>query len=135
MAGVIVTVAGEAPLPDQIMLPEWAQWVILMSGLALAVRTLWLKVVKPISRTLVLMEDVLPTLQEIAHHFKPNGGSSLYDVVTRIDGELQTLRSEFDTHSKVTGQPPLAVDRVDRLKEIVAESVEAAIHTLAEEEE
>lgn len=79
-------------------MPAWTQIVIGAAGLAIAFGILWSKVVLPAARLITdaqamlpLLKD-LPILREIIAEFRTDSGSSLRDVIDRI--ERQSLEAQ-----------------------------------------
>jgi hypothetical protein len=87
-------------------MPVWAQYIIGASALVLAIGVLWSKVVRPLARMVSLAEEMLPLLArltevfkdnpnafrvlgEIVSQFGTNSGSSLRDVVNRLETAAQ----------------------------------------------
>lgn len=83
-------------------MPHWAQWVILLSLFVGAVAVIWTKLIKPLGELLAYLHDAiplnrqlvehfkdnqnyLPVLKEMAGQFKTDSGSTLRDVVNRIE--------------------------------------------------
>lgn len=56
---------------------------------------LYKKVVRPVSHTVVFMEESLPVLRDIADQFKNNGGSSLKDRIDSIHKRLSEGSERF----------------------------------------
>ena len=102
------------------VLPVWAQWLIGIVGVAGGLSVLWrlfrgmaqvveiVPIIRLIAREFDIMEDpddktakkrdprhVFPTLIQIADEFRPNHGTSLKDVVTRIDHTQQEMIKEI----------------------------------------
>lgn len=94
-------------------MPVWAQLVVGIAALAAAVIYIWQKVAKPVARGITTMDKLLPvaveladlfhdvpgaleTLREIAVQFKPDSGSSLFDVIQRLDRAAQANTSAVD---------------------------------------
>lgn len=86
----------------------WGIAISILAGLTTAA-TFFKKVLLPFSRrmtrvvgdlrnvseTLPDFADALPTILDIHQEFRPNGGSSLRDVVNRIEGQLFALDSRM----------------------------------------
>jgi hypothetical protein len=83
-------------------MPTWIQVIIGAAALATAIGILWAKVLKPGAKLIATMENLLPVsrelvkafkdtpeafkvLHEIAVQFKTDSGSSLRDVVNRLE--------------------------------------------------
>lgn len=84
------------------IMPHWAQYFILASLLIGAIAVIWTKFVHPLSKLIVFLSQILPMLQEflekdkkdpdyqdvlfeIAKQFKTDSGSSLRDVINRLE--------------------------------------------------
>lgn len=105
------------------VLPPWAQWLVLIAGVAVAVRTLGRTVVKPLSRVV----DIIPMLDELANRFRPNGGESLYDIIHRLDTFMKDIKPRVEhLESIVDPEPPpsdLAAAVAEVVRDVVAEAV------------
>lgn len=83
-------------------MPHWAQWVILTSLFLGAIGVIWTKLIRPLGKLIAYLHDAIPlnqqlvdqfkdnqnyvpVLKEIASQFKTDSGSSLRDVVNRIE--------------------------------------------------
>lgn len=72
-------------------MPEWAQIVVGAAGLAVAFGILWSKVVLPAAKLITDAQEMLPLLKDlpilrqIIAEFRTNSGSSLRDVIDRIE--------------------------------------------------
>lgn len=92
-------------------MPHWAQYFILLSLLIGAIAVIWTKFVKPLSKLIVFLTEILPMLQdflvkdkrdpdyqevlfEIAKQFKTDSGSSLRDVINRLEQASIKMLSE-----------------------------------------
>lgn len=65
-----------------------AEWVIgLSTGLA-AAGYLYSKIVRPLAKTLVKVEEATPVLASIAHEFRNNSGSTLKDHMDKAREEV-----------------------------------------------
>lgn len=82
-------------------MPHWAQWIVLASVLAIAVAAIWTKVLRPLSKLIVFLDQILPlltallaqsqkdpdylaVLYEIAAQFKTDSGSTLRDIINEL---------------------------------------------------
>lgn len=94
-------------------MPHWAQYFILASLLIGAIAVIWTKFVHPLSKLIVFMSQILPMLQdflekvkkdpdyqevlfEIAKQFKTDSGSSLRDVINRLEQASIKMLSEAE---------------------------------------
>jgi hypothetical protein len=83
-------------------LPGWAQAVVGTSVLIVAMGVIWTKLVKPVAELISLMGELLPLLKDLASHFtgspdafqilkeivaefRSDSGSTLRDVVNRLE--------------------------------------------------
>lgn len=83
-------------------MPHWAQYFILASLLIGALAVIWTKLIRPLSKVVVFLDQVIPMLAdllaqnredpdyqevlfEIAKQFKTDSGSSLRDVINRLE--------------------------------------------------
>ena len=134
---LLASALDATPLPEVIVLPPLAQWVILLSLVYGAARLLWSKAIQPLAR----LGDIIPVIAEIADHFKPNGGSSLYDVVTDIRNVQGTIRTDLEalrtSHERLNLQvnPASPADeRLDQLRDILT-SISGDTHTIRERQQ
>lgn len=94
-------------------MPHWAQYFILASLLIGALAVIWTKFVHPLSKLIVFLSQILPMLQEflekdrkdpdyqdvlfeIAKQFKTDSGSSLRDVINRLEQASIKMLSEAE---------------------------------------
>lgn len=90
-------------------MPGWAQIILTAAALVTAVHVIWTRLLKPLvvvrdemkesvpvmREAVVAMKDAPGTflvLQEIASQFRTDSGSSLRDVVNRLETALQVLK-------------------------------------------
>lgn len=95
------------------VMPHWAQYFILASLLIGALAVIWTKFVHPLSKLIVFLSQILPMLQdflekdkkdpdyqevlfEIAKQFKTDSGSSLRDVINRLEQASIKMLSEAE---------------------------------------
>jgi len=90
------------------VLPAWAQWIVLIGGVVYAGSLIWTRVMAPLARVVVMVHDVQPILDEMIVQFRPNGGSSLYDTIVRIDERVDALSSRVETLDIRMSQAPCA---------------------------
>lgn len=64
---------------------EWADWVIITAAVITAILTIWRKAVRPVIHAANQIADAAPVLLGIAAEFQANHGTSLRDVVDRIE--------------------------------------------------
>ena len=84
---------------DQI--PQLAAAIIALGAVSYAINFLWVHVIRPVYRLLVLVSEVVeiyPTILIIAQEFAPNGkktlGEQVYSINVRlgnIEGQLEAL--------------------------------------------
>lgn len=120
-------------------MPDWATIILAIAAVIGAVGVIWKKVIHPFVIGVALFEQNVPTLLAIATQFRSDGGSSLRDVVTRLEAaaadnrsSTEELRRAFEAarqlaeadrsrvdrliglldslDAKVTGPPPTAPD-------------------------
>jgi hypothetical protein len=83
-------------------MPSWVQWLIGAAAVVTACGVLWTKAVRPMARLIAAADEMLPLLRdltrylkdspdafkilgEIVAEFRTDSGSSLRDVVNRLD--------------------------------------------------
>jgi len=123
----MLTIALES-IVSQPVLPEWSQWVVLISGVLFAVQRVWSTIVRPVAEIITMMNAVKPILEEMATEFRPNHGSSLYDRIHRIDNTLvkhNNLLRELDSQVN----PPPSDDTLEALRVVIAEIIENEMET------
>lgn len=86
-------------MPD---MPLWLQWILGSSAVIGALAVLWTKLIRPLSKVIVFLDQLLPlltdllarskkdpdylsVLSEIAAQFKTDSGSTLRDVINRLE--------------------------------------------------
>ncbi len=91
-------------------MPIWLQYILWAAALVTAGAVLWTKLVRPIAKLISITTELLPLVQEflvvfrdspgsfkvlddIASQFKTDSGSSLRDVVDRLDEAAKENRS------------------------------------------
>jgi hypothetical protein len=118
------------------LMPPWVAYIVGAAALIAAVGVIWNKLVKPLAKMIALAEKMLPllavltdvfkddpdalkVLNEIAAQFKADSGSSLRDVVNRLEVAAQKqeanaegLKIGVETVKQVAG---LDRERVERL--------------------
>ena len=58
-----------------------------------AINFAWRKAVRPVVRGMAVMTDAVPVLISIAEQFKPNHGTSLYDIVQSLtDRQIEAVK-------------------------------------------
>lgn len=94
-------------------MPYWAQWIVLTSVVAIAIAAIWTKVVRPLSKLIVFLDQILPmladllarskkdpeylsVLSEIAAQFKTDSGSTLRDVINRLEQASLKVQSDAE---------------------------------------
>lgn len=128
-------------------MPGWAQAVLWAAALATALAALWTKVMRPGARLIAMTERMLPllveltavfagtptafrVLDEIASQFRTDSGSSLRDVVNRLDQAAadnhaagEALRIQVDVVKDLAAQDRaqlarlvVALDRLTRVR-------------------
>ena len=91
-------------------MPEWVQWVGGFAAFILAVSVIWGKVLKPGASLVTLLDKLLPLAEELVDHFEEspqafqtlaviakefeaNAGTSLRDVINRLETESREDRA------------------------------------------
>jgi hypothetical protein len=95
-------------------MPIWLQYILYAAALAGAMGVLWKKVFRPTAKLITTTEKMLPllveltevfektpnafkVLDEIVAQFRTDSGSSLRDVVNRLDEAAKENRTSADT--------------------------------------
>lgn len=94
------------------ILPFWLQVII---GAAVALTTVgaaWTKVIKPIAKVVIALEEQGPAITKMALEFENNGGSSLKDVV---DGHTASLAALSDGAAETKGVVDGLADRLEAI--------------------
>lgn len=145
-------------------MPVWAQLVVGLAALFAAIIYLWQKVAKPVAAGITTMDKLLPvakelavvfhdapeafvTLRDIAREFKADSGTSLRDVINRLDmaakdnrAAAEVLKINVEAARQLAEQDRLQlanlIAKLDLAAEgrvVVADNLEAA-HNRAEAE-
>lgn len=93
----------------------WVDGLIVAAAVVAAVSTIWVKAVRPIVRGVSHLAEVAPILNAIAAEFQPNHGSSLRDVVNRIERKA-------DTAAKAAGEAATKAEAAASLAQSMAEA-------------
>lgn len=146
-------------------LPVWGQWVLGAAALITAMGVLWAKVVKPLLKFAKQADRMIPLLQkltdtfianpnsfgvlnEIASQFKTDSGSSLRDVVDRLEKaanenhqaaeilkvELASTKQLAERDRQEIQRLILMIDRVAEAQKVVATNLieaQKAVDTVA----
>jgi len=105
--------------------------IVLASTLIVASGIIWTKLVRPIAMLITLHNRLLPlliqmvkqfedtpgvfsTLNEIAEQFRPNKGTSLHDVIGRIEASLKLLEGKAGTMEKRDEEDRDRAARIDQ---------------------
>lgn len=75
------------------MMPAWIQWLIGIAAAIGAVTVIWTKLIRPLGRLVVYTQEILPLLQELNKQFKGNLSSF---------GVLEEIAAQFKTDSGTT---------------------------------
>lgn len=75
--------------PD-ITVHGWASWLIIAMSVVISGAAVW-KIVWPIVRAAVKVNEALPTLVQIGEDFRRDHGSSLRDRIDNIDDNVDAL--------------------------------------------
>jgi methyl-accepting chemotaxis protein len=137
-------------------MPPWAQVVISVTAVIGAVAYLWKTVLKPGARLISTMDKLLPvaielteqfhdapeafvTLREIAQQFKADSGTSLRDVINRLErsaddnrAAVKTLEANIETARQLAEQDRAHLAAVIAKLDKANAGIEAAAETVAE---
>ncbi len=104
-------------------------------GIALvlgALGVIWRVAIRPLVHGVNTIAEVAPILTGIAEEFKPNGGSSLRDVVNRIEGKadnaVTAAESAVTAATTAATHAELAVTAASTASEHAAKAVEISEH-------
>lgn len=101
--------------------------LILWAGGITALGVIWkkavwpfLKAVSSLSMKMHNLADDIPTLQEIAFQFRPNGGDSLHDHITKIQSDVGTMQIDLeevkDTVNEINGRAAANAQKIAELE-------------------
>lgn len=102
-------------------MPVWTQYILGIAGLLIAIGVIWTKAIRPAARLVTLAEEMLPmakelaaafkgtphafeVLDEIVVQFRTDSGSSLRDVVNRLEQGTLQLRQGAETVKELAEQ-------------------------------
>lgn len=102
-------------------MPVWTQYILGIAGLLIAVGVIWTKFIRPAAKLVTAAEEILPimkeltvafrgtphafdVLDEIVAQFRTDSGSSLRDVVNRLEQGTQELRQGAQTVKQLAEQ-------------------------------
>lgn len=94
-------------------MPVWVQWILAIGGIITVGSVAWAKVIRPMSQFITMSVKAMPliveftetfektpyllkVLQSIAGEFKPDSGTSLRDVINRIEDMTMAAKSAAD---------------------------------------
>lgn len=83
---------------------DWIDWVIAAAALLTALTVIWRKFVRPLVHAANLIADAAPVLLAIAAEFQPNHGTSLRDVVNRIEEKADTAATLAGTAAELAAE-------------------------------
>jgi hypothetical protein len=133
---------------------DWVTFILGGSALLLAVGVIWNKLVKPLAKMIALSEKMLPllavltevfkdnpnalkVLYEIADQFKADSGSTLRDVVNRLEAAARKqeanadgLRVGVETVKQVAGLDRERVERLTLALDRVSTKLDGAVGTV-----
>lgn len=113
VTGYYVAMFIGASGPGEYFLPTWIQILIGAAATVVAAGIIWKKIIQPIAKLITLLDVVLPLLEDLAEHFKdqPNAfeilseivkefrtdsGTTLRDVVNRLEVSAKTNKIASD---------------------------------------
>lgn len=132
-------------LQSPLVMPIWLQWIIGVGAATGALSVIWTKVIRPLARLANYSQQLLPLLteltlqfkdnpaafgilEEIAAQFKTDSGTTLRDVVNRLEKSAEEQR-EGARELRIKAQG-LAED-VEAVKESARKDRAEAAHRLA----
>jgi hypothetical protein len=89
-----------------------------------ALGTIYRKGVRPVIRAAKAIDEIVPTLTEIAYEFRPNSGKSLRDTIDRIEEASTTAATRLDEHLEDAQADRLALARLAGSVAVVQAKVE-----------
>lgn len=127
-------------------MPVWAQIIIGASALIIALGVLWTKIIRPTAKMITLAEKLVPllsklaevfkddtnalnVLKEIAGQFRTDSGSSLRDVVNRIDGAADVLKLAVEAAKQLAERDREQLHRMEIFLDRLGQKVEASSAT------
>lgn len=102
-------------------MPVWTQYILGIAGLLIAIGVIWTKAIRPAAKLVTSAEEMLPmmreltaafrgtphafdVLDEIVAQFRTDSGSSLRDVVNRLEQGTLSLRQGAETVKQLAEQ-------------------------------
>lgn len=130
-------------------MPVWLQVLVGVFAVITAIGVAWTKMVRPAARLVTLAEEVVPLLRELteqapntlkvlndmAQQFRTDSGSSLRDVVNRLDEAAKeaqvvssTLAINVETQARRSGSQDVQLERlVQLLSKLVVQVEQSAV--------
>lgn len=124
-------------------MPLWLQVILGASALVVAIHTLWTRLLKPTAKLITTTEEMLPLLREltdtfhgtphafdvldqIVAQFRTDSGSSLRDVVNRLEEGANVLKLGLETAKQLAEQDRAQLQKLIVLLDRVTIKVDAA---------
>lgn len=102
-------------------MPVWTQYILGIAGLLIAIGVIWTKAIRPAAKLVTSAEEMLPmmreltaafrgtphafdVLDEIVAQFRTDSGSSLRDVVNRLEQGTLSLKQGAETVKELAEQ-------------------------------
>lgn len=126
-------------------MPIWVQWIIGAGACVGAITVIWTKLIKPLAKLVAYTQELVPllaelnkqfkdnpdafsVLEEIAAQFKADSGTTLRDIVNRI--EAAAVKAEEGARELRIKAQGLAED-VEVVKESARKDRQEAAHRLS----
>lgn len=113
------------------VLSPFVEWTIGVAAFATAASVVWAKWVVPSWRFTRSVVDAVDILVDIAAHFRPNGGSSLWDRITSLENGQQDLAEGIASNREDLAQ--LKIDSAEmkrQMEQVILEEL-AQLNLLA----
>lgn len=108
-------------------MPTWAGYLLAFAAIVTAVSVIWTKAIKPVARLIASTDKMLPLLQsltevfkdtphafeildEIVRQFRTDSGSSLRDVVNRLEDAAKLQQSATEKAANIADSLKVGVE-------------------------
>lgn len=127
-------------------MPVWTQYILGTAGLLIALGVIWTKAIRPAAKLVTAAEEMLPmmkeltasfrgtphafdVLDEIVAQFRTDSGSSLRDVVNRLEAGAQDFRVGAESAKQLAEQDRQQLQRLIILLDRLTVRVDAGVAT------